>query len=79
MAVATTGATRKIKAKIQPPIQGLKVSLLAGFTGSESVLLAFPKSRRRRRRATAGSRQLVIDDNEPEEVKRGMLLGPKGR
>jgi hypothetical protein len=44
-----------------------------------AVVLTFPKPHRPRRRATVGSRQLVIDDNEPDEVKCGMLLGPKGR
>ena len=44
-----------------------------------AVVLAFPKPHRPRRRATVGSRQLVLDDNEPDEVKRGMLVGPKGR
>ena len=42
-----------------------------------AVVLAFPKPHRPRRRATVGSRQLVIDDNEPDEVKCGMLLGPQ--
>jgi len=46
---------------------------------SPSVVLTFPKPHRSRRRATVGSRQLVLDDNQPDEVKRGMLLGPKGR
>ena len=44
-----------------------------------AVVLAFPKPHRPRRRTTVGSRQLLIDDNEPDEVKRGVLLGPKGR
>ena len=44
-----------------------------------AVVLTFPKPHRPRRRASVGSRQLVIDDNEPDEVKCGMLLGPKGR
>jgi hypothetical protein len=43
-----------------------------------AVMLTFPKPHRPRRRATVG-RQLVIDDNETDEVKCGMLLGPKGR
>jgi hypothetical protein len=46
---------------------------------SPAVLLAFPKPHRPRRRATAGSRQLVLDDKEIDEVERGMLLRPKGR
>ncbi len=46
---------------------------------SPAVLLPFPKPHRPRRRATVGSRQLVIDDNEPDEVKCGVLLGAKGR
>jgi hypothetical protein len=44
-----------------------------------AVLLAFPKPHRPRRRATVGSRQLVIDNNETDEVTCGVLLGPKGR
>jgi hypothetical protein len=44
-----------------------------------AVVLAFPKPHRPRRRATAGSRQLVLDDNEIDEVDCGMLVGPKGR
>jgi hypothetical protein len=44
-----------------------------------AVVLAFPKPHRPRRRATVGSRQLVLDDNEIDEVESGMLLGPKGR
>jgi hypothetical protein len=44
-----------------------------------AVVLSFPKPHKPRRRATGGSRQLIIDDNEPDEVKCGMLLGPKGR
>ena len=46
---------------------------------SPAVVLTFPKSHRPRRRATAGSRQLVLDDKEIDEVERGMLLRPKGR
>jgi hypothetical protein len=44
-----------------------------------TIVLTFPKLHRPRRRAPVGSRQLVMDDNEPGEVKRGVLLGPKGR
>jgi len=46
---------------------------------SPAVLLAFPKPHRPRRRATAGSRQLVLNDKEIDEVERGMLLRPEGR
>jgi hypothetical protein len=46
---------------------------------SPAVVLTFPKPHRPRRRATAGSRQLVLDDKEIDEVERGMLLRPKGR
>ncbi len=46
---------------------------------SAAVVLAFPKLHRPRRSATVGSRQLVLDDNERDEVQCGMLLGPKGR
>ncbi|SRR6266704_2949561 len=51
----------------------------AAEIASPAVLLAFPKPHRPRRRATAGSRQLVLDDKEIDEVERGMLLRPKGR
>jgi hypothetical protein len=44
-----------------------------------AVVLPFPKPHRPRRRATAGSRQLVLDDKEIDEVESGMLLRPKGR
>jgi hypothetical protein len=46
---------------------------------SPAVVLAFPKSHRPRRRAAVGSRQLVLEENEADEVKRGILFGPKGR
>jgi hypothetical protein len=49
---------------------------------SREVLLTFPKPHRLRRRATAGSRQLAVlafDDNESDEVERGVLRGPQGR
>lgn len=46
---------------------------------SPAVVLTFPKPHRPRRRATVGSRQLVLEDNDPDEVKCGVLLGPKGR
>jgi hypothetical protein len=45
---------------------------------SSAVVLSFPKPHRPRRKAV-GSRQLVLDENEADEVKRGMLFGPKGR
>jgi len=51
----------------------------AAEIASPAVLLAFPKPHRPRRRATAGSRQLVLDDKEIDEVERGMLRRPKGR
>ncbi|HEY6373612.1 MAG TPA: hypothetical protein VIX37_23760, partial [Candidatus Sulfotelmatobacter sp.] len=41
---------------------------------SPAVVLTFPKPHRPRRRATVGSRQLVLDDKEIDEVERGMLL-----
>jgi hypothetical protein len=44
-----------------------------------AVVLTFPKPHRPRSRATVGSRQLVMDNNEADEVKGGVLLGPKGR
>jgi hypothetical protein len=46
------------------------------------VVLTFPKPQRLRRRATAGARQLTVvafDDNESDEVERGVLCGPQGR
>jgi hypothetical protein len=49
---------------------------------SSDVVLTFPKPHRLRRRATAGSRQLPVvafDDNESDEVERGVLRGPQGR
>jgi hypothetical protein len=46
---------------------------------SRDVVLTFPKSHRPRRRATVGSRQLVLEDNEIDEVERGMLLRPQDR
>jgi hypothetical protein len=48
---------------------------------SRDVVLTFPKPHRPRRRA-AGSRQLpaiAFDDNESDEVERGVLRGPQGR
>jgi hypothetical protein len=51
----------------------------AAEIASPAVLLAFPKPHRPRRRATAGSRQLVLNDKEIDEVERGMLLRPEGR
>jgi hypothetical protein len=49
---------------------------------STDVVLTFPKPQRLRRRATAGSGQLPVvefDDNESDEVERGVLRGPQGR
>jgi hypothetical protein len=46
---------------------------------SPAVVLAFPKPHRPGRRAAVGSRQLVLEENEADEVKRGILFGPKGR
>jgi hypothetical protein len=49
---------------------------------SSDVVLTFPKPHRPRRRATAGSRQLPViafDDDESDEVERGVLRGPQGR
>jgi hypothetical protein len=46
---------------------------------SPAVVLTFPKPHRPRRRAPAGSRQLVLEENEADEVKRGILFGQKGR
>jgi hypothetical protein len=46
---------------------------------SPAVVLTFPKPHRPRRRAAVGSRQLVLEENEADEVKRGILFGPKGR
>jgi hypothetical protein len=51
-------------------------------TLSREVVLTFPKPHRPRRRATAGSRQLTVvafEDNEGDEVERGVLRGPQGR
>jgi hypothetical protein len=45
------------------------------------VVLRFPKPHRPCRRASGGSRELpvlALEDNETDEVERGMLLGPKG-
>jgi hypothetical protein len=44
MAVATTGATRKIEAKVEPPTQGLIVSLLA--TLYRKILVAIVENTR---------------------------------
>jgi hypothetical protein len=46
---------------------------------SPAVLLTFPKPHRPRRRAAVGSRQLVLEENEADEVKCGILFGQKGR
>jgi hypothetical protein len=53
-----------------------------GESRSRDVVLTFPKPHRPRRRATAGSRQLTVvafEDNERDEVERGVLRGPQGR
>jgi hypothetical protein len=46
---------------------------------SSAVVLSFPKPHRPRRKAAVGSRQLILEENGADEVKRGMLFGPKGR
>jgi hypothetical protein len=49
---------------------------------SREVVLTFPKPHRPRRKAIAGARQLTVvafDDNESDEVARGVLRGPQGR
>ena len=49
---------------------------------SREVVVPFPKPHRLRRRATVASRQLAVapfDNNESDEVERGVLFGPKGR
>jgi hypothetical protein len=49
---------------------------------SREVVVPFPKPHRLRRRATVASRQAAVaplDDNESDEVERGMLFGPIGR
>lgn len=49
---------------------------------SREVVLPFPKPHRIRRRAAVASRQLAVvalDDNDTDEVDRGMLFGPQGR
>ena len=46
------------------------------------VVLRFPKPHRLRKRVTVASGELpvlALEDNETDEVERGMLLGPKGR
>jgi len=45
------------------------------------VVVRFPQPHRPSRRARVGSRELqvlALEDNETDEVERGMLLGPKG-
>jgi len=45
-------------------------------------VVPFPKPNRLRRRATVASRQAAVaplDDNDSDEVERGVLFGPKGR
>jgi hypothetical protein len=60
-----------------------RANLIAqGEVRSREVVLTFPKPHRLRRRASAASRQLAIatfDDNENDEVERGVLRGPQGR
>ena len=49
---------------------------------SREVVVPFPKPHRLRRRATVASRQVAVapfEDNESNEVERGVLFGPKGR
>lgn len=49
---------------------------------SREVVLRFPKPHRIRRRAAVASRQIAVvalDDNDTDEVDRGMLFGPQGR
>lgn len=46
---------------------------------SPAVVLAFPKPHRPGRRAAVGSRQLVLEESDADEVKHGILFGPKGR
>jgi hypothetical protein len=49
---------------------------------SREVVVPFPKPHRLRRKATVASRQAAVaplDDNESDEVERGVLFGPKGR
>lgn len=48
---------------------------------SRDVVLPFPKPHRIRRKATVASRQLAValENNDPDEVDRGMLFRPKGR
>ena len=49
---------------------------------SREVVVPFPKPHRLRRRATVASRQVAVapfEDNESDEVERGVLFGPKGR
>ena len=62
-----------------------RVSLVAGDAGevtSSEVVLSFPKPHRLRRRATGGSRQLPIvafEENDHDELERGVLFRPKSR
>jgi hypothetical protein len=49
---------------------------------SREVVVPFPKPHRLRRRATVASCQLAVapfDDNESDEVERGVLFGPQSR
>jgi len=50
--------------------------------GSRDVVLTFHKPHRLQSGATAGARQLTVvafDDNENDEIERGVLRGPQGR
>jgi hypothetical protein len=49
------------------------------ITSPVAAVLAFPRPHRPRRRVAGGSRQLALEENEANDVKRGMLFGPKGR
>jgi hypothetical protein len=49
---------------------------------SREVVVPFTKPHRLRRRAAAASRQVAVtpfEDNESDEVERGVLFGPKSR
>ena len=62
-----------------PKERASRITHEAAEVAPPAVVLAFPKPHRPRRRATVGPRQLVVDDNEPDEVRCGILVGPKGR
>src|SRR5580700_6075 len=46
---------------------------------SPAAVLTFPRPHRPRRRAAVSSPQLALEESEADDVKRGMLFGPKGR